>query len=415
MATPLPLYQEVERQIAHSYPTWRITAVRRLALLVTGIIAAESCVLTQVAIHLAALGLTQAQDHESIQRRLRRTLNAKGLADTRGYRTAAAESVDWEAFRRSGQRVILIVDESDQDDRLHLLRLSLAYRGSSLPLAWAVGKHNAHLSEGQYWEQMDQVLDQAAALVPQDLPVLVVADRAYDIPPFVDRCAKRGWHWAVRAKANSELRWRDRRGRERPLKEVVRERVSRPGKRFKERGKLFKKAGWREASVVALWAAGCEEPLVVVTDLAPRWDVIAWYDRRFWTECGFRNDKKRGWKWEDCQVRGVEHHQRMLAAMAWATLVMLCLGAEQATQRLAELGQRQRRRSRATGRLKPVGKPQPAHWSLFSLGLQRACKLLYQRLACTLRWRLPDLGEMAWTVQWYRAQSLLFLFQTVRS
>lgn len=409
------MYQEVERKIARSNPDWRITAVRRLALLVTGIIAAESCVLTQVALRLDALGLTKARDHDSIQRRLRRTLNAKALADTQGYRTAAAQSVDWAALRRCGQRAILIVDESDQDQRLHLVRLSLAYRGGSLPLAWAVGKHNARRSEGQYWQQMDQVMDQAATLVPKDLPVLVVADRAYDIPPFVDRCAQRGWHWAVRAKAKSELRWQDRRGRERLLKEVVRERVSGPGKRFKERGKIFKKAGWREASVAALWGAGCKEPLVVVTDLAPNGNVLAWYDRRFWTECGFRNDKTRGWKWEDSQVRGVEHHQRVLAALAWATLVMLCLGAEQATQRLAELGQRRRRRSQATGQVKPVGKPQPAHWSLFSLGLHQAIRLVYRRLACPLSWRLPDPGEMAWTVQWYRAQSLLYLFQTVRS
>jgi len=43
------------------------------------------------------------------------------------------------------------VDESSQDERVHLPRLSLAYRGGALALAWQVWEQNARLADGAYW------------------------------------------------------------------------------------------------------------------------------------------------------------------------------------------------------------------------------------------------------------------------
>ena len=84
----------------------------------------------------------------------------------------------------------------------------------SLPLAWAVWEQNQPLPDGYYWQTVDTILARIAALVPAGLEVSVVADRAYNIPAFVDRSAGDGWHWVVRCKAGSSLRWRDSQGRE---------------------------------------------------------------------------------------------------------------------------------------------------------------------------------------------------------
>lgn len=51
----------------------------RLALLVTGLIAAQSVVLAQIARHLSVLGLTTATTAASVERGLRRTLNDAAL------------------------------------------------------------------------------------------------------------------------------------------------------------------------------------------------------------------------------------------------------------------------------------------------------------------------------------------------
>ena len=61
MSAPLPLYQVIHQRIAaalpHAIPAASIT---RLALLVTGILAAKSAVLAQIAAELDALALTRA-------------------------------------------------------------------------------------------------------------------------------------------------------------------------------------------------------------------------------------------------------------------------------------------------------------------------------------------------------------------
>jgi hypothetical protein len=58
----------------------RVTSVRRLALRVTGIIAAKRCVLAQGAADLDSLALTAATTADSLARRLRRPLKAEALS-----------------------------------------------------------------------------------------------------------------------------------------------------------------------------------------------------------------------------------------------------------------------------------------------------------------------------------------------
>lgn len=408
MPAQVAVYQDVAAEVERiTRPVGlRRTAVTRLALLVTGIIAARSTVLAQVAAALFALGLTRAGTPESVGRRLRRALGDERLDPETCYLPALGEAIDWAAALRGSKRATLIVDESGKAGDVHLLRLSLAYWGGSLPLAWRCWEQNAALPAGRYWQEVDRVLEQAARVVPTGLAVVVVADRAYDVPAFVDRVAARGWHWAVRGKANGTLRFLDHRGRVRSLADLVRRRLRRGG-RWKARGRVFQGAGWRDASVVGLWAPTAKEPLVVLTDLPCRWGVLLPYGRRFWIEPGFRNDKSRGWRWEDSQVRGLGHHRRLLLAMAWAALVALCLGVQQAKDRLAE-------RARRPPAPRPP-KPRHPRESLFTLGLRAAqCWLAHTR-SFRLRWPLPDIDAPSWHRQWLTAQADYFLFGTVRS
>jgi hypothetical protein len=407
MPAPNPLFQEVYRRVeAVTRPIrLRKAPLTRLALLITGLVAAKGCILQQVATELDVLGLTRATQPESIGRRLRRTLSDERLDPATCYRPVLPRVIDWDGLRGAGGRVFLICDESSKAEQLHLLAVDLAYWGTSLPLAWEVWEQNAPLPDGTYWERVEAALAGAAGLLPRDLVVILLADRAYDIPPFVDRVAARDWHWVVRCKAASDLRFRDRRGRECRLGDLVRRHVPRPGRRWKARGWAWKDAGWRTVSVVAVWEAGQEEPLVLLTDLPPRWKVARWYDRRFWTEPGFRTRKSRGWRWEESQVRGVGHNRRLLLGMAWATLLALCVGVEAAQEALRRLARRARRR-------RPV--PQHARQSIFTLGLGRVRRWLYRTATRPIRWRLPEVDALGWNDRWCRAQAPRPAFKTVR-
>jgi hypothetical protein len=408
MSAQLPLYQVIHQRVAAALPRAIPRAsVTRLALLVTGILAAKSAVLAQIAAELDALALTRATVPDSIARRLRRTLNDPNLNQATCYAPVLHHLLDWDSLLRGQRRVILIVDESSKADDLHLFRVSLPYWGGSLPLAWCVWQQNVALPPGYYWTAVDGVLAQVAALLPTGLDVVVVADRAYAIPPFLDRLQRAGWHWVLRLTTTSSHRWCDHHGREYALREVLRRQLGQAGQRWRARGCLFKDAGWRPVHLVAVWAQGAQESLVVITDLRERWGVLALYQRRFWCEAGFRNDKRKGWQWEASQVQSVAHHERLLLGMAWASLVALVVGVEAAQAHVARLAERRYRRER----------PQVRHAreSVFTLGVRALRKWLYQATRGALRWQLPQLDAPSWEQQWHQYQSVCLIFgQPVR-
>lgn len=401
MPASVPLYHDVRRQVDRSCPALAPAAAERLALLVTGVVAARSCVLAAVAAELDALALTAAVWAESIERRLRRALDDRRLTAESCYAPLLARAVDWRGAADEAGRIVLIADESSLRDRVHLFRLSLPYRGGSLPVAWAVWEQNAPLPPGAYWAHVDAALAAAAAALPAGATVVVLADRAYAVPAFLDRVAARGWHWAVRMPTGGSHRFRPERGAEAGVAELAAARLGRPGARWRARGHLFKDAGWRPARLVGVWGAGAGEPLVVATDLPADWAVVALYGRRFWIEAGFRADKSRGWGWEQSQVRGVARHAVLLLALAWATLAVLCAGAAEAGRRLRHLAARPARAHAAV--------PQPAGESLFVLGLRRVRHWLAPTRR-RWRWKLPDPAGPAWTAEWRAAQARRLVF-----
>jgi hypothetical protein len=187
------LYQAVEAKLQEvvSGQGVRITAVRRLALVITGLVAGKSSVVSQMAVGLWEQGVSTVQV-ASIARRLRRGLHDARVQAATWYQPAVHQVVDWGSLRQRGQAVVLALDESSQEERLHLLRMSLTYWGKALPLAWRLWPQNTPLAAGAYWGHIDGVLAETAATVPADLDVVVTADRAYDIPPFIDRVAALG-------------------------------------------------------------------------------------------------------------------------------------------------------------------------------------------------------------------------------
>lgn len=406
MPAPHPLYHEIQVQIATVTASLAPPAysVDRLALLVTGILAAQSSVVAQVAVALDALALTAATRLDSIERRLRRTRNDPHLTPGRCYAPVLTTVVAWDELRAAQGRAVLIIDESTKTDEVHLFRVSLAYRGSAIPLAWTVWPQNEALGDGVYWQRVDTVLAQVQALLPPDLTVSVVADCAYAIPTLLDRLTARGWHWVLRVQTGGSHRFRDGQGTEQALAQLVATHLPRPGTRWHTTGWVFKDAGWRAVSVVGIWAIGTEKPLVVLTDLPPRFSVLRLYDRRSWIEPSFRSDKAKGWQWEACQIHGVAHHVVLLVGLAWATLLTLCLGVADATAHLQRLLQRQPHRGQG------LGKPQHARHSLFTLGLHALRGWFFGTRPGHLTWWLPGLAAPAWTAEWTQAQAHRFLF-----
>lgn len=403
MPVPLPFFHAVSTQISTVCQPFHLrrTSVERLALLVAGIMSAQSCVISRIAWKLDGMDVTRASIAASLERRLRRTLGDRRLV-RRAYEALLGQVLPWAEM----SEVVLIVDETTKRAHLHLLRVSLAYRGAVIPLAWTLWQQQQPLPDGRYWHEMDLVLDRVARLLPATCPVTVVADRAYDVPPFLDRLTRHGWHWIIRCKGKGTIRFQDQQGVEWALSELLDRRLPAADRRWKARGRLFKKAGWRTASVVAIWERTAREPLVVITDLAPRWEVLRTYGVRAWIEPGFRQEKSRGWQWEACQVPTLTHQHTVLLAMAWASVLTLLLGSQEGDDALARLRRRDRTRPPCT--------PHHARYSLFTLGLHALQHWIDRHDRRTLPRAFPAFALTTWTAQWYAATAHLYIFQSVR-
>lgn len=177
----------------------------------------------------------------------------------------------------------------------------------------------------------------------------------------------------------------------------VRDLVSCPGRRAKRRGRVFKKAGWREASVVAFWGQKHTTPLLLVSDLPPGWDLIDLYRHRYLIEAKFRDDKSAGWQWEKGQVVDLAHMQRLLVGMALASWLVICAGVQEAAETLAHP---------PTGKRRTI--PFEGKRSLFYLGLENFDHWV-EKLGARC-WQLTDWDAPNWSKQLYFHHARAFVF-----
>ena len=357
-------------------PRWLSDSSRqRLALLVSGIIEARSSRPARMAAAICNRGLSSAQP-ESIERRLRRAQNDPELQAHICVDPLVRQQL--QASRSTG--LVLLLDPTCQDDRLVLVMASVWYRGRSLPLAWTSWPANQPLTGAGFWERIEGLLAHVARLLPAGVAVTWLADRAFGTPHFTDVLARYGWHWVVRVQG--QTRYRDRTGREQRLRDLVRGR----GQRAKGRGEVFKKQGWRRASVVAVWGRRHAAPLLLVSDQPIGWEMVGLYRQRYGTEGTYRDYKSDGWELEQSQVTNVAHVERLLIGLAWASWLVTWVGA----QRAAEYLQRP-----ATGQRRT--RPDAAKYSLFALGLRTfRCDLARWSIH---DWHLTDWQAPTWSFQ----------------
>jgi hypothetical protein len=358
----------------------------RLALLVSGLLEARSSRPAQIAAAIHKLGLSAAEP-ESIERQLRRTQSDPDLQ----ARLCLDPLVRHHLQAAQARPLVVVLDPTCQDERVVLLMASVWYRGRTLPLAWVSWPANQPLTGARFWQRVAGLLAHVARLLPAGVPVTWVADRAFGTPAFTDQIAAYGWHWVVRVQG--QTRYRDQAGQERPLQALV----ARPGDRAKGRGAVFKKYGWRTASVVAVWGARHRTPLLVVSDRPLQWELLAVYRQRASAEGTYRDYKSDGWEWERSQVTHLGHLERLWLGMALATWLVVWAGAQRAAEYL---------RRPPTGRRRT--RPYAAKRSLFLLGLHAFRHYLPQlRLP---DWHLPDWDAPNWSTQLTQRHAKAFVF-----
>jgi len=359
----------------------------RLGLYVTGLLRGQNGSPAQVAKAVDQMQLTGGKA-ESLERQIRRMENDPEITAEYCFAPLARQRL----LLGKPERLVLILDPTQQEDRIVMVSVNVWYRGRSLPIAWTIWAANCPLEGAGFWARIAELLKRVATIVPKTIPITCVADRAFGSPAFTDLVEAQGWDWVVRVQ--DQTLCQDRQGRVQRVRDLVRYR----GQRKKLRGLAFKKAGWRSVSVVVLWGSHHARPLCLISSLHPGWHLIRIYRQRFPIEGTFRDYKAYGWRWEQGQVKDLGHMERLLTAMALGTWVALMAGSWQAQQILAKptTGHRHTR-------------PWEGKMSLFHLGLDLIAKGLHETLP-PFPWLLTDWTAPNWSVQIRAHHAFAFVF-----
>lgn len=420
----LPFYEEVLdwvstklRPVGFSKPL-----CKRLAVIISGLVASKKATIGEVTTAVEALAISKAKD-ESIARRLQRMLQDARLdpsllplifrpllpellcAQLLAH-TANSGCATYHHERFTG--VVTVLDESSQEDEVHLLVAGVPIGGVVLPLAIRTWPQNVAMPEGEYWTQVTGLLQEIQDMLPPELRdhVLLTADRAYGVPRMLDILTALGWNWLLRVQGQTAVRLRN--GSCCPLRTLV----PKPGtqwtsgfssKEANEDGEseavgVFKAAGWRGSQVVAVWAEGQAEPWLLLTSLPAKLVRLAEYSERWAIERLFLSWKSHGWEIEASGIHDPQRLGRLLTGIALATLWRLAMALPMALSHLADLASRTGRPPRQLRLPGFTAPPRPwvAKFSLLTWGEKVARSVSLRTHTPRLCWQLPSWEGRTW-------------------
>jgi hypothetical protein len=227
---------------------------------------------------------------------------------------------------RNIEQIALALDATNISDKFVVLSLNILLSGCGIPIAWCVVKASAPGSWKPHWQKLIKQLQDA---IPRRFEVIVTADRGLYAPWLYQLIVEAGWHPFLRINHQGTYRipphhtWH-------PLAEVVRT----PGLLWSGQVVCFQ-TNPLACTLLARWDIGYKDPWLILTDLAPSQADPLWYGLRSSTECVYRDLKSDGWQWHHTRLLDAYRAERLLLAIAVATLWMVFLGGDAENQLLS--------------------------------------------------------------------------------
>ena len=227
----LPSLLAAVETLIHTALPWHCPWLKRcLRDFIVAILVGQTVVIRTLAATLQSIDpAASAASHE---RRLRRMTE-----DNQLNWTISARILPWVVRFDRGVRVTIILDETSHTGRWSVLTAALSYHGRAIPLAWMIWRGQTTRETG-YWEATQTLLKQVRTIIPRTTPVVVVADRAFGCPIFIDQVVAFGWDVVVRVHGQSRVR--SPHVSEQPIHDLAAR-----GSTQSFAGEVFKGAGWR--------------------------------------------------------------------------------------------------------------------------------------------------------------------------
>ena len=357
MTRPAGLWQW-QQTVSTYLPHLSKPQVTVLALWSFGMVLAQTCGLTTVAITLAyVLGCSERTIREQLRDWYRDAQHKSGAKRGRKRRTLEVSGcfapllcwvVAW--LDPTCRQLALAMDASTLGQRFTILSISVVVRGCAIPVAWRIVAATQPGAWRPHWEALFGYLQGS---VPAGWTVIVLADRGLYARWLFTTIQALGWHPFLRINRQGHYRL-PASPISRPLTQVV----SRVGQRWAGQVVCFTTPARQLAcTLLARWDAGYRDPWLILTDLPPTAVDVAWYGLRAWIECGFKDSKRGGWHWEQTKMLEPARAERLWLAVAVATLWTVSVGCqaevEQPQPQVRQLPERHIARKRATGQRPP--------------------------------------------------------------
>ena len=200
-------------------------------------------------------------------------------------------------------------------DRWQIFRLSLAHGGRAIPLVWVVlpGKGLTQM------EKLETMLTRAAAFLNGRVKqVIFLADAGFRDCDWAQLCLKIGWHYSIRIASNTYVTLAD--GWYGPVSALG---VKLGQRRYYQQVWLTQDRKLL-TNLSVTWTPGDEkhppELLALISDQPAARVRLREYAVRMHTEESFRDDKSGGFDMAHTRLRHADRLERLLLALAIATL-----------------------------------------------------------------------------------------------
>jgi len=307
MSSSQELYNRLIKTV---YPLVKVSHIKQVTnwmWIIVGILQANSMALSKIATFIP--GAAEAESRVTTIRRWLKNLRVDVWTFYRPILEHVLEG--WRAV----EAVVVLDGVAVFGDRLQIFRLSLVHGHRAIPLVWKVipGKG---LTQA---EVLDAMLTQAADFLrPRVKRVRFLADRGFRDCDWADLCLKLGWHYDIRIQCNTTVTLEDGwQGRVDELGVRPGQRRYYPNVRLTLESKLC-------THLSVTWTEGDEkhapELLVVMSDQLACRTRLREYGARMCIEQSFRDDKSGGFDMAHTKLQHPERLERLLLAVAIATL-----------------------------------------------------------------------------------------------
>lgn len=307
------LYYTWNPRVQELLPHERITRVRNVTWMLTGLHLSQSVHLSDIARKLPFdAKLTSTTD------RFRRLMNNKAFHVRRWYRPIAEDLLARAAVCGT---IRLIVDGTKVGAGHQLLMVAVAYRKRTLPIAWTwVRCARGHSPTSKQLALLRYVY----TLVPTGASVVVVGDCEFGSIELADQLDVWHWEYVLRKKSDTHVS------------------VSTTAMEWQHFGALVTQRNelvWYDhalvtrkhlhhARLLGYWESGEKEPWLLMTNLSDPHIALKMYRKRMWIEEMFGDFKGHGLDLEKTHLRTVARLSRLVFLVALWYLWLVTRGSQ---------------------------------------------------------------------------------------